>query len=83
MSECLDIFLLGIFSDAFNVRFKFYVRSYPCPRPVLKGFWARSFLSVSFPGLYGLLGKADLFLGRLAVVVLSAVSGGLLEAGSL
>lgn len=82
-SERFDIFLLGVFLDAFNVRFKFSVRSYPCPRLILKGFCARSFLSVSFQGLYGLLGVADVFLGGLAVTALSAVSGGLLDAGSL
>ena len=50
---------------------------------LLKGFWARSFLSVSFQGLYGLLGVGDLFLSGLAVAALSAVPGGLLDAGSL
>ena len=38
---------------------------------------------MSFQILYGLLGVADLSLGGLAVAALSAVSGGLLDAGSL
>ena len=83
-SERFDIFLLGVFSKAFNVRFKFSVGSYPCPRLILKGCRACSFLGVSFQGLiYGLLGVADLSLGGLAVAALSAVSGDLLAAGSL